>query len=174
MENGQSYDYINDVNYVLNKYGLNTPIRKAGFLAQVRHETAGLTTFYQPLDGGAGAIHMLPANFRIACEDDDEIRAAFTQRFGSCRGGSDLEAGQLLANPKLAFLTGGWWMAQGSAKILGGPCGDLRPVLDQGTGSQNPLSGYYLVSRCIFGGNFDAGLAQRVRFYDLAKRVFNV
>jgi len=172
MENGLPYDYINDLNDVLNKYGLNTPLRRAGFLAQVRHETAGLTTFYQPLDGGAGAIHMLPANFRIACEDEPEIRDAFVRSFGSCRGGSDLDAGRLLANPRLAFLTGAWWMAQGGAKILGGPCGDLRPVLDQGLGGQNPLSGYYLVSRCIFGGNFDAGLAQRVRYYDLARRVF--
>jgi predicted chitinase len=33
---------------------MNTPLRIAAFLAQVRHETAGLTIFYQPLDNGAG------------------------------------------------------------------------------------------------------------------------
>ncbi|PRP73875.1 hypothetical protein PROFUN_16493 [Planoprotostelium fungivorum] len=174
MENNLPYDYINDLNDVLKKYNLNTPKRMAGFLAQVRHETAGLTTFYQPIDGGAGAIHMLPANFRIACEDVAEIKSAFTKKFGSCRGGSDRDAGALLGNPRLAFLTGAWWMAEGSRKILGGPCGDLRPVLDQGLGSQNPLSGYYLVSRCIFGGSYDAGLAQRVKYYNTAKKVFNV
>jgi len=171
MQNGLSYDYINDVNDVLRMYQLNTPLRAAGFLAQVRHETAGLTTFYQPLDNGAGAIHMLPANFRIACQDVPEIRDAFTRKFGGagCNGGSDQEAGQVIQNPRLAFLTGGWWMAQGSAKILGGPCGDLRPALDQGLGA--PGSGYYLVSRCIFGGNYDAGLAQRISFYNIARGV---
>ncbi|PRP74011.1 hypothetical protein PROFUN_16455, partial [Planoprotostelium fungivorum] len=93
MENNLPYDYINDLNDVLKKYNLNTPKRMAGFLAQVRHETAGLTTFYQPIDGGAGAIHMLPANFRIAREDVAEIKSAFTKKFGSCRGGSDRDAG---------------------------------------------------------------------------------
>jgi len=174
MQNNLPYDYINDVNDVLKMYQLDTPIRMAGFLAQVRHETAGLTTFYQPLDGGAGAIHMLPANFRIACQDVAEIRDAFSRRFGGagCNGGNDQEAGQVIQNPRLAFLTGAWWMAQGSQKILGGPCGDLRPVLDQGEGS--PGSGYYLVSRCIFGGNFDAGLAQRISYYHIAKQVLGV
>jgi len=171
MQNNLPYDYINDVNDVLNQYQLNTPIRMAGFLAQVRHETAGLTTFYQPLDGGAGAIHMLPANFRIACQDVPEIRNAFAQRFGGagCNGGNDQEAGQVIQNPRLAFLTGAWWMAQGSQKILGGPCGDLRGALDQGEGG--PGSGYYLVSRCIFGGNYDAGFPQRLAYYHIARQV---
>eukprot|EP01117_Protostelium_nocturnum_P009614 TRINITY_DN3432_c0_g1_i1.p1 TRINITY_DN3432_c0_g1~~TRINITY_DN3432_c0_g1_i1.p1 ORF type:complete len:208 (+),score=65.01 TRINITY_DN3432_c0_g1_i1:67-690(+) len=175
MQNNLPYNYTNDLNAVLRQYQLVSPLRKAAFFAQVRHETAGCTTFYQPADGGAGAIHMLPANFRIACEDVGEIKAAFQRRFGGsnpCRAGSDIEAGKVIQTPKIAFLTGAWWMAEGSRKILGGPCGDLRPVMDRGLGTQNPLTGYYLLSRCIFGGNPDAGLAQRVAYYKKAKEVF--
>ena len=43
------------------------PLRAAAFLAHVRHETDGFRAQYQPLDMGAGAIHMIPYNFRLAC-----------------------------------------------------------------------------------------------------------
>ena len=33
------------------------------FLAQVAYETGYYSTVYQPLDGGAGLIHMIPGNW---------------------------------------------------------------------------------------------------------------
>lgn len=46
--------YLPHIETALNTYNMNTNLRIAAFLAQVRHETAGLTTFFQPADNGAG------------------------------------------------------------------------------------------------------------------------
>ncbi|KAL9644562.1 hypothetical protein ABK040_009426 [Willaertia magna] len=165
----------------LETYDLNcSPKRIAAFLAQVRHETANLQTFYQPIDGGAGAIHMIPANYRIACKQLPALEAAFREKFGEncdksnvCDCGSNSEAAEIVGQPQFAFLTAGWWFKTGSKQLLGSPCGDLRTDADIGLGSQDPLTGYYKISRCIFGGSQDAGLQQRVNYYQQAMRVAN-
>lgn len=59
------------------------------------------------------------------------FRGNFSIKLTRCRSGSDVDAGKIIQEPKLAFLTGAWWIAQGSQKILAGPCHDLRPALDQ-------------------------------------------
>jgi len=46
-------------------------IRK--FLAQVAFETGYYSTVYQPRDGGAGLIHMIPANWPINAQDMDAL-----------------------------------------------------------------------------------------------------
>lgn len=147
---------------------------------KVRHETAGLTTFYQPADNGAGAVSVFPyfvynSKFemyngyngdRSTCfpptsellvkmfprssplfRENSAVETPagnfpatifyeFSWKFQQkkmthCRAGSDVDAGKIIQEPKLAFLTGAWWIAQGSQKILAGPCHDLRPALDQ-------------------------------------------
>lgn len=173
---GTSRDLTSFLPYIqtaLNTYDMKTPLRIAAFLAQVRHETAGLSTFYQPADNGAGAIHMLPQNFRIACAEIPSLRQAMTSAYGSCSGGSDVAAGQIVAQLPYTFLTGGWWFVQGSKEIMGWTsCGDLRVNADQGLGSPGtPGTGYYEISRCIFGNGPDAGLAQRISYYRLAVQV---
>jgi len=42
-------------------------------LGQVAWETAYFSTVYQPKDGGAGLIHMIPANWQINAEDMDKL-----------------------------------------------------------------------------------------------------
>lgn len=42
-------------------------------LAQVAYETGFFSTVYQPLDGGAGLIHMIPNNWPINAEDMDRL-----------------------------------------------------------------------------------------------------
>lgn len=43
------------------------------FLAQVAYETGYYSTVYQPRDGGAGLIHMIPANWQVNARDMDEL-----------------------------------------------------------------------------------------------------
>lgn len=43
------------------------------FLAQVAYETGYYSTVYQPIDGGAGLIHMIPANWEENAKDMDSI-----------------------------------------------------------------------------------------------------
>jgi len=43
------------------------------FLAQVAYETGYYSTVYQPQDGGAGLIHMIPGNWPVNAQDMDTI-----------------------------------------------------------------------------------------------------
>jgi hypothetical protein len=43
------------------------------FLAQVAYETGYYSTVYQPQDGGAGLIHMIPGNWAINAQDMDSL-----------------------------------------------------------------------------------------------------
>jgi hypothetical protein len=170
--------YLSHIITAMERYDLNCPVRIATFIAQVRHETAGLSTFYQPADNGAGAIHMIPANYRVACAQIPQMEAAFTEAFPSCTEankcdcGSDSEASVIVGRPELAFLTGGWWFKTGSEQMLGfKECGDLRLDADIGIGTLDPATGYYEVSRCIFGSLNDIGLTQRVNYFEAAWNV---
>ena len=173
----------------LEEAGMLTPLRVANFLAQVRHETAGLSILYQPLDNGAGALHMLPFNFRYACEDVPGLRQAFADAFPACAAsrstpcgcGSDVEAGRIVQRQEFAFRTATWWYTMGAAKLMGRPCGDLRPDADAGLGTppasgvasrQDPGTGYYKTSACIFGFAYDAGGPQRLRYWDVTSGIF--
>eukprot|EP00437_Effrenium_voratum_P043830 CAMPEP_0181484300 /NCGR_PEP_ID=MMETSP1110-20121109/45910_1 /TAXON_ID=174948 /ORGANISM="Symbiodinium sp., Strain CCMP421" /LENGTH=628 /DNA_ID=CAMNT_0023610127 /DNA_START=47 /DNA_END=1933 /DNA_ORIENTATION=- len=55
----------------VNKCNDQTAIHK--LLAQVAYETAYFSTVYQPRDGGAGLIHMIPGNWPINVQDMDEL-----------------------------------------------------------------------------------------------------
>lgn len=56
---------------VVDKCGDNEAIHK--FLAQVAYETGYYSTVYQPADGGAGLIHMIPANWPTNVRDMDTL-----------------------------------------------------------------------------------------------------
>jgi hypothetical protein len=189
--------FVNPLNRALAEYGLNCPQRIAVFLAQVRHETAGLTIFHQPIDNGGGTLHMTPSNWLPACKAISKVAQAFDSwgsangiSCGSCSCISGLAADPLgsrtgsaakavFADPDVAFLTGAWWFKSGAAdpSIFGWKgCGDLRNDADVGLGSPGSSdcrhTGYYQVTCCIFwtiGGS--AGMQQRIDFYNVALNV---
>ncbi|KAI9221648.1 hypothetical protein BC828DRAFT_422212 [Blastocladiella britannica] len=166
--------------------GTGTGARLAAFMATLRHETAALGTLFQPLDGGAGGIHMIPANFQAAAAGIPRLADALTAEFGPmatlwtqiARGNTTAArvVGNVVMRPEHAFLTVGWWFVSGAQSVLAGGCADLRGDADLGLGtgtSDNAASGFYKVSRCVFGTLADEGLAQRVSYYKQASAVAN-
>ena len=110
---------------------------------QVRHETAALTQLHQPADNGAGVIHMLPYNFRYACEGSPPLQDVFATQFSDrvcsgttkCQCGSDYEAGTIIREPKWSVLTGVWWITHGAQALIGDECNSLRADMDVGVGA---------------------------------------
>jgi len=66
-------DALNEVlsDPVIDKCGDANAIQK--FLAQIAYETGYYSTLYQPVDGGAGMIHMIPGNWPINAADMDSL-----------------------------------------------------------------------------------------------------
>jgi len=114
--------FVNPLNYALKKNQMDCPNRVTAFLAQVRHETASLTTFHQPADNGAGALHMVPSNWGRMCQQVSEIKQMFSEKFPNCGNcecvpamaanqfGADTTraAKEIFATPLAAFLSGTW------------------------------------------------------------------
>jgi hypothetical protein len=186
--------FVAPLNSALKAYGMNCPQRIAVFLSQVRHDTAGLTIFHQPLDNGGGSLHMTPSNWLPACRNIPKVSQAFDSwgrsngiSCSSCScvatlasdpgGASTTNAARaIFADPDVAFLTGTWWFSSGAAdpSIFGWKgCKDLRTDSDAGLGapggSDCTHTGYYQVTCCIFwtiGGS--AGMQQRINYYNVA------
>jgi hypothetical protein len=78
----------------------------------------------------------------------------------------------LLARPEHTFLVAGWWFRMGAQKLMGfNGCTDLRVDADKGLGSESgpktkDSTGFYRVTRCVFGEATDPGLEQRVQYYN--------
>jgi len=180
--------FVSPLNTALQRYQMNCPQRIAVFLAQVRHETASLTVFHQPLDNGAGSLHMIPSNWGYVCSAIPEVASAFGCSDCSCvsqyaadplGSATTAAAKRVFAQPLIAFLSGAWWFAQGASTpaVFGWKgCGDLRLDADVGLGGIGPSdchhTGYYQVTCCIFwtiGGS--AGLQQRITYYNTALSV---
>ncbi|KAI9189585.1 hypothetical protein H9P43_001018 [Blastocladiella emersonii ATCC 22665] len=145
--------------------------RYASFLAQVRHETGSLTTLHQPLDNGAGGLHMIPRQWLTAIDAVPRLKEAWAKE-PMFRGITDDQMKNIESNktlerfvglwlqwPENAFGYSAWWMPAGAALLEEPECGDLRVQMDIGLGSwdrkRNISSGYYEVSRCIYGSLWD-------------------
>ncbi|KAI3657431.1 hypothetical protein MP638_006712 [Amoeboaphelidium occidentale] len=161
-------------------------------MAQVKHETAGLRKMKQKIDGGAGSVHMIPRYFHMVIKDVDYLRKIYNDlerpKFADKHSLDKLEemgknyallspdqksfvedVGDMLARPDTTFLIGGWWFKQGSNKLQKDlSCGDLRIDSDKGEGKENPPTGFYRVTECIYGSK-DPGLKQRVEYYNEMK-----
>jgi len=194
MESSADFSqFVSPLNTALTRYSMNCPDRIAVFLAQVRHETAGLTVFHQPIDNGGGSLHMTPSNWGYACNAIPEVAAAFQKVDPSCGSCSCLDrlaanplsaettnfATNVFSDPLVAFLSGCWWFASGASNpsIFGWKgCGDLRIDADAGLGAAGSSdchhTGYYQVTCCIFWTiSGSAGLDQRIRYLNVANSV---
>merc|ERR1712072_504445 len=61
----------------------------AELLGEVAYETGYFSTVYQPKDGGAGLIHMIPANWPVNAQDMDTIFPGNTYKTISIAMGKD-------------------------------------------------------------------------------------
>jgi len=185
--------FADAINSATARFSMNTRPRVLAFLAQVRHETAGLTSFHQPADNGAGSLHMIPANWGEACNGVSDIKDAFNKRFPNCANcectvamasdpfGADATAAavDIFGQPNLAILSGTWWFAFGAGiqSIFGWKgCTDLRLDADAGMGgpgaSDCKHTGFYQITCCVFYTiTGSAGLPQRITYYKLADSV---
>ncbi|KAL7750350.1 hypothetical protein RI367_004123 [Sorochytrium milnesiophthora] len=184
------YEHIKEATQM---FDLDCPIRLASFLGQIRHETMNLQRLWQPIDNGAGAIHIIPANFHLVIKGVPRLLNDFSKEFPQLSPDLPGIAGNLvqqidiaafLMRPEHAFLTAGWWYVQGASTVLSqNGCEDLRIPADVGLGEQSdipiivsgvprmPTSGFFEVARCIFGDGPDPGLAQREQYYVEARNV---
>ncbi|GBG82692.1 hypothetical protein CBR_g36222 [Chara braunii] len=175
----------------MERFDLNCPDRIAAFLAQVRHETGGLGTLFQPSDCGAGGIHMIPSNFPSFLSGEGalaDLVAQFQQyglsaipeaslALGTPCTGQKLCASKLVQLPENAFVTAAWWFATGARKNMAHlGCQDLRLDADAGLGTASPPTGFYQISQCIYGDITlpGCGMAQRVQYYNDALAVTNL
>jgi hypothetical protein len=143
--------FLDAVNLACSRYDLNTPARLIGFLSQVRHETASMTVFYQPVDNGGGFMHMVPSNWKAACLAVPEIAAAFGAKYSGCGTCSCIDgfaaspnsqatadaSKAIFSQPKVAALSGGWWFDQGAYNAFSwkGCTQKLKYYADQKKGS---------------------------------------
>ncbi|KAJ3366105.1 hypothetical protein GGF31_008172 [Allomyces arbusculus] len=147
------------------EYGLCTPARFAVFIGQIAHETARLTVFQQPADGGAGAIHMIPANWPYAF-------AGLNLPFSATDSAANLAT---MLDPKVMYRMAAWWFVDGAATIMGRRCAgmatwadQLDPNADLTTGANRAVLDQS--NSCLFGLGFDNGANQRYNYIQTALR----
>ncbi|KNE55210.1 hypothetical protein AMAG_01124 [Allomyces macrogynus ATCC 38327] len=136
------------------EFGLCTDARMAVFLGTISHETARLTIFQQPADGGAGAIHMIPSNWPQAFSDLGLAKGSHEQMLA------------IMLDPKTMFRVAGWWFTKGAGTIMGTRCNNFGALAD-GLAAGDFTSGNNFnilntMNTCVFGGGYDAGLPQRL------------
>ncbi len=116
----------------------------AAFVATVYHETDILRTFYQPLDGGAGAIHMIPNNLRLACSRVPSFTSAIVNYITGpcldsnlCQCAADSQLSTAVEESmEITFDTAGWFFPNGAALIYGSDvCLALDVAADFGLGA---------------------------------------
>jgi len=120
------------------------PLRACAFIAQARHATDGFLSL-KASNNAAGAIHLQPFNFKLACEQIPELNTKFMTQFGTCDPGTgkNSEMANIIAQPEFAFRVAVWWFIKGSRQMLNEVCGDLRFDSDCGLGA------FQMYGRCV-------------------------
>lgn len=173
--------YLPHINTALKEGHMQCALRTSAFIAQARHATDGFKYLKSASSNGAGAIHLQPSNFPLACEQVPELKTAFISAFGTCQISTAQQgaAANIVAQPQYAFRVAVWWFVRGSAQLLGSPCGDLRFDSDYGLGGapffttrQSPGIGFQKVTTCIASFGVDPGRQQRADYYVEARAYY--
>ncbi|KNE54315.1 hypothetical protein AMAG_00296 [Allomyces macrogynus ATCC 38327] len=144
------------------EFGMCTNAWFAVFAATISHETARLTIFQQPADGGAGAIHAIPANWPYIFSG---LGLVYTQSEEANR--------RVMLDPNVMYRAAAWWFDQGAAIIFGSRCAGMKTWADQFDTSQplnvgNNRNINNNINSCIFGGGTDPGANQRFELVNTA------
>jgi len=143
--------YVAKLNEMLCSLNYCTNLQaKRAFIGQVTHESAYFTKFYQPIDNGRGALHMLPANMPTNVQD---IQAKWPGSNAQTKYSA--QGAPLLTTPEFAWLSAASWFLSTNRVI---PNCNLNLF----------LTDFATTSRCIFGGGTDPGAASRQQAYNYA------
>eukprot|EP00756_Hemistasia_phaeocysticola_P019779 Hpha_TRINITY_DN15680_c3_g6::TRINITY_DN15680_c3_g6_i3::g.99988::m.99988 len=112
-------------------------------LAQVAYETGFYSTVYQPIDGGAGLIHMIPNNWPISAADMDSVFGTGNTYTNAFQGFSNTGRGYEFFQAHEY----GWWSLAAWYKKTNGVIPGCGENLFDATFDRQ--------THCIFGGAVD-------------------
>ncbi|KNE64086.1 hypothetical protein AMAG_09148 [Allomyces macrogynus ATCC 38327] len=145
------------------EYSMCTDLRLAVFIGNIAHETARLTVFLNSEDGGAGALHMIPSNWKYAFQ-------GLGLTYDSTNYGNNDANRKVMLNPNVMFRVAGWWFYSGASVVMGNTCSGMYTFADALDGSKplnvdtNNRAVLDKVNRCIYGNIADPGAEQRFRY----------
>ena len=156
--------YVPHLNAAMREFSIDNPLREAAFLAQIAHESGELRYVRELASGEAYDTGRLAAKLGNTPEDDDDgrrykgrglIQITGTDNYRACGaalGVDILAAPELLEGVVLACRSAAWfWRGHG-----------LNELADKGD--------FLLITKRINGGT--NGYAERLRYYERAKRIF--
>ncbi|KNE59396.1 hypothetical protein AMAG_03679 [Allomyces macrogynus ATCC 38327] len=145
------------------EHSMCTDLRLAVFIGNIAHETARLTVFLNSEDGGAGALHMIPSNWKYAFQ-------GLGLTYDSTNYGNNDANRKVMLDPNVMFRVAGWWFYSGASIVMGNTCSGMYTFADALDGSKplnvdtNNRAVLDKVNRCIYGNIADPGAEQRFRY----------
>ncbi|KAJ3375971.1 hypothetical protein GGF31_000037 [Allomyces arbusculus] len=114
------------------EFSMCSDLRLAVFIGNIAHETARLTVFLNSEDGGAGALHMIPSNWKYAFQ-------GLGLTYDSTNYGNNDANRNVMLDPNVMFRVAGWWFYSGASIVMGNTCIGMYTFADALDGSK-PLN----------------------------------
>ncbi|KAI9142793.1 hypothetical protein BKA69DRAFT_1123842 [Paraphysoderma sedebokerense] len=170
--NGNRPEYYSHLLRALTKAKWCTAEKMAAFLGTVKHETASMSIFFQPIDNGAGILHMIPPNWRFAFNGISDLRRALGSSNQNLINSPtfDQPRFRIMTDPRYMFTVGTWWFKRGAGEILNRGCMTVESDMQNWVKSEQSMT---MLKNCVFGFAADPGDWQRRGFireaYNLLK-----